>query len=173
MSDDWGNKFFDDLKSREDTQRNAARLNDLLCVISPNEKGFWQADVYYNYCESEETQPDCFYTGKRDEDRYAVISRVSKEFPGIRFVAGVTGTCQECGEQYFEMESHCECGGLIMGKSSVYAKYETELLNELREAKAELLEALKQARHDIYYDCFQIGWDITRIDEVIKKYDDS
>ena len=89
------------------------KLTDLLCVVSPNKEGFWQADVYYHYWEPEGTPPDWFCTGMRGEDRYAVISRVSKEFPGIRFVAGVTGSCPECGKQYFELESHCECGELL------------------------------------------------------------
>lgn len=44
-----------------------------------------------------------------------------------------------------------------------------EEIESLRQQVTLLREALKQARHMIYYGEPQIGWNITRIDEVISE----
>lgn len=84
--------------------------NGLLCVISLHDKGFWQADVYDK--EAEHYSPNWFCTGKNGDDAGAVISRASREFPGIDFmfakaecpccdaqvtINGTELTCDECG----------------------------------------------------------------------------
>jgi len=88
-------------------------MSDLLCVISPHEKGFWQADVYKAGCDEEGVQPLWFATGKKGDDRYGVMNKASEAYPGIMFIAGVTGRCSDCSEEYFEMETHCECGSIL------------------------------------------------------------
>lgn len=89
-----------------------SELNDLLCVISPHEKGFWQADVYFNGW-SEGVSPDWFCTGKIGGDRNVIVSKVQGQFPNPKIVDGITGVCIDCGEEYFSLEQECECGGII------------------------------------------------------------
>jgi len=87
--------------------------NELLCIISPHEKGFWQADLYFNGF-TEGVPPDWFCTGKKGDDQYEIITRVANDYPGVKFVAGITGICIDCGEEHFALEDAClECGGII------------------------------------------------------------
>ncbi len=87
-------------------------LTDLLCVVSPNAKGFWQADVYIEGWD-EGIPPDWFCTGKRGGTKKDIINRVRDKYPDIKVVDGITGTCPDCGEEYFELETHCDCGQLL------------------------------------------------------------
>lgn len=87
-------------------------LNDSLCIVSPHEKGFWQADVYFNGWH-EGSSPDWFCTGKIGDDRDDIISKVRERFSSPKIVDGITGICIECGEEFFLLESECECGGII------------------------------------------------------------
>ena len=84
-------------------------LTDLLCVVSPHEKGFWQADVYF-YGWDEGIPPDWFCTGKRGGTKEEIINMVIERYPSARIVDGVLGICPDCGEEYFEVETHCYCG---------------------------------------------------------------
>lgn len=87
--------------------------NALLCVVSPHEKGFWQADVYIDGF-AEGVPPDWFTTGKKGDDQYEVMTMASRAYPGIKFTAGITGICVECGEEHFELEEECiNCGGIV------------------------------------------------------------
>ncbi len=86
--------------------------NDLLCVVSLNEKGFWQCDVYRDYDDQYCIPPDWFCTGKIGEDSKVIIANTEEKFPGIRFVDGVSGYCEECGEPHYLNETKCtECDG--------------------------------------------------------------
>ena len=62
-------------------------LTDLLCVVSPHEKGFWQADVYF-YGWDEGIPPDWFCTGKRGGTKEEIINMVIERYPSARIVMG-------------------------------------------------------------------------------------
>jgi len=80
------------------------------CVISFNEKGFWQADVFVDDSESGE----CFCTGSKGADEYQVINKVNKTFKGdVEFMKGLSGICHDCGTEFMFHESDCECGGEV------------------------------------------------------------
>lgn len=82
----------------------------LLCVISPHEKGFWQADVYMEGFK-EGINPDWYCTGKKGDDQYEMITNIAKLYPGITFKAGITGICMECEEEHCALEEDCiYCG---------------------------------------------------------------
>lgn len=81
-------------------------------VVSPHEKGFWQVDVYEDKCE-EGVTPVWFATGKKGDDMYAVLNKAISVFHDIHFVAGITGVCPECSEEYFELEEVCICSAVI------------------------------------------------------------
>lgn len=88
------------------------KLNRLLCIVSPHEKGFWQADVYEDGWE-ECVLPDWFCTGKIGGTRDEIIEKVRIAYPDATFESGVTGVCLECGESYFNLENECECDGIV------------------------------------------------------------
>jgi hypothetical protein len=85
----------------------------LLCVVSPHEKGFWQADIYFDGW-SEGSAPDYFFTGKSGEARNDIIEKVKQTYPLASVVDGITGICTDCAEEHFNLESECaHCGGII------------------------------------------------------------
>jgi len=84
---------------------------DIIAIVSLHEKGFWQADVYYD--GHDDAIPDWFCTGKCNDDMFGVINIVSKQFPGITFAQGITGICDDCQEEFILNESVCYCGGSI------------------------------------------------------------
>jgi hypothetical protein len=77
-----------------------------ICIVSPHEKGFWQADVY-NEGWAEGVPPDWVRTGKLGGKRSELIDAVLERFPGIEVIDGVTGICPECSEEYFNLEEEC------------------------------------------------------------------
>jgi len=87
---------------------------DLTCIISLHKKGFWQADVFDFSGGNEGNLPIWFCTGKTHDDQYSVISKASVEYPGIKFLAAISGQCEDCGEQYFMNENECTCNGKII-----------------------------------------------------------
>lgn len=88
-------------------------LNDLLCVVSPHENGFWQADIYTEGQE-EGVAPDGFLTGAIGGERGEVVAEVRTKYPGILIVPGVVGVCGVCGEEQVAFRDFCpDCGGVI------------------------------------------------------------
>ena len=87
-------------------------LNELLCVVSPHEKGFWQADVYLEGWK-EGIVPDWFCTGKIGGTKDEIIDKVRETYPDVKIEDGITGVCVECGEYYFNLEQECACGGIV------------------------------------------------------------
>lgn len=87
-------------------------LNELLCVVSPHEKGFWCADVYLEGWE-EGLTPDWFCTGKIGGTKDEIIAKAKQAYPNAKFEDGITGVCMECGEEHFNLEKECYCGGII------------------------------------------------------------
>ena len=88
-------------------------MTESICIISPHVKGFWQADVYLDGWE-EGVLPDWFRTGKIGGTKEQMEAEIIKGcWSGISFIDGITGICTECGEEYFNLERQCDCGGLI------------------------------------------------------------
>lgn len=88
-------------------------MSDLLCVVSPHEKGFWQADVYHEGW-TEGLSPDWFCTGKIGGTKEEIIEKVKNTYPSTKFTNGITGVCIDCGAEYCELEQECaDCGGII------------------------------------------------------------
>lgn len=88
-------------------------MSDLLCVVSPHEKGFWQADIYHEGW-AEGLSPDWFCTGKIGGTKEEIIAQAKNTYPYAKFICGITGVCIDCGEEYFELEQECaDCGGII------------------------------------------------------------
>lgn len=90
-----------------------ANLSELLGVISWNEKGFWQADVF-NTNECEET-PIWYCTGKIGDESQAVAEKVFAEFGNdLNVVLGYYGECEDCGNEKLMPETQCsECSGKV------------------------------------------------------------
>lgn len=87
--------------------------NELLCVISPSNKGFWVADIYFDG-QSEGESPDWFCTGKIGGTKDDIITKVKESYPDAKFTDGITGICIDCGEDHFNLDSECiYCGGII------------------------------------------------------------
>ena len=87
-------------------------MSELLCVLSPHEKGFWQADVYLEGFV--EGPPDWFMTGSKGGDREMVVNEVRNKYPSILIVPGVIGVCVDCGEEQTEFNEFCpDCDGPI------------------------------------------------------------
>ena len=85
--------------------------DDLLCVISWNEKGFYQADVFEN-CNS--NTPEWYCTGRNIDDQLGVINKVIQKYGRkIKMVRRYFGECYECGTIYERPAETCECGGQI------------------------------------------------------------
>ncbi len=104
-------EFWADLKNKRNSSES--ELSDLLCIVSPNKKGFWEADVYYKGWE-EGLTPDWCCSCKIGGTKEQVIKKVKEHFPSPKIVDGVTGHCNDCGEEHFLLETKCEeCGGLI------------------------------------------------------------
>jgi len=92
---------------------NESNLNDLLCVVSPHQKGFWQADVYLEGW-IEGVPPDWFCTGAIGGTKEQIIAKVKEAYPKADFVDGITGICIDCGKEHFLLEQEClDCGGII------------------------------------------------------------
>jgi len=82
--------------------------SNLECIVSPHEKGFWQADVYFEGSD-EGLAPDWFCTGAIGGTKEEIISRVKEVFRNPIFKDGVTGICIDCDAEHFELENVCEC----------------------------------------------------------------
>jgi hypothetical protein len=84
--------------------------NRPLCVVFPDERGFWAVNVYIDGFQ-EDTNPDWYATSKNGDDQYEIMTAASREYPGVEFAAGITGVCTECGEEHYALETECsECG---------------------------------------------------------------
>lgn len=84
-----------------------------ICVITPHQKGFWQADYYREGWEEGEV-PDGYCTGKVGGDKDSIIRKAKTSFPGTEFADGVTGVCADCSEEFALLETACtECGGIV------------------------------------------------------------
>lgn len=85
----------------------------LLCVVSPHHKGFWQADIYLAGWD-EGVSPDWFCTGKSGGSRDEVIEKALATHPGAQVVSGITGTCDNCSAEFFNLEDVCDdCGDFV------------------------------------------------------------
>jgi hypothetical protein len=84
----------------------------LFGVVTWNEKGFWQADVFT--AEDNET-PNWFCTGTKGGEPKEVADKVFSEFGGdVEVTMGFYGECADCGEgQIFPDGSCADCGGAI------------------------------------------------------------
>lgn len=81
-----------------------------ICIVSPHEKGFWQADVYLEGWW-EGAAPDGFCTGKKGGTKEQIILKVKENHPDIKIIDGITGICSECAHEHFNLEEQCEeCG---------------------------------------------------------------
>ena len=81
-----------------------------ICIVSPHEKGFYDAAIY-NDGWYEDAVPDAFMTGKIGGARPDFEKKVKEKYPDSQIVPGVTGFCDWCQEEHFEMETECEsCG---------------------------------------------------------------
>jgi len=84
-----------------------------VCITSPHEEGFWQADVYLDGWY-EGAAPDGFCTSKLGGSRSEVISKVRVHHPSITIIEGVTGICSECAQEHFNLELVCDdCGSEV------------------------------------------------------------
>lgn len=86
-------------------------MNDLLGVVSWNENGFWQVDVF-DTRESDES-PIWFCTGERGGESNAVADKAFEKFgKELNIVMGFWGECEECGEEQITPVTQCpDCGG--------------------------------------------------------------
>lgn len=88
-------------------------LNDLLCVVSPHEKGFWQADIYLGGWY-EGAASDWYCTGKIGGTKEDVIAKAKESYPEAKVTDGITGICMDCYEEQFNLEQECtDCGGIV------------------------------------------------------------
>ena len=79
-------------------------------IISLNKNGSLTADVYFEGW-AEGIAPDGFRITKKGYSKDQLMIDMGKDYPGAAIMDGVTGYCNECGEQYFELESECvNCG---------------------------------------------------------------
>ena len=86
--------------------------NMTLCVISYYEKGFWGGDIYLDGWI--EGGGDGYVSGTAGGTKEELKSKVLSIYPGATFEDGLTGTCNECGEHHFKLETDCkECGGKV------------------------------------------------------------
>jgi len=99
-----------ELEIREYAQRPT--MSDLLCIVSPHKKGFWQAEIYFSGWE-EGYLRDAFFTGKIGGTKEQIINRLNEQYQNPKIVDGVTGYCDECGEEYCLLERECTCGGIV------------------------------------------------------------
>jgi len=86
-------------------------VRDSICLVSPHEKGFWQADIYFEGWD--EGGSDHFFTGEIGGTKEQIIMAVNKRYPQIKIFDGVTGICTECNKEFFLLESECNCGGVV------------------------------------------------------------
>lgn len=85
----------------------------LLCVVSPHHKGFWQADIYLAGWD-EGVSPDWFCTGLAGGSRHDVVAKALESHPGAKVVSGLTGTCDNCSAEFFNLEEICvDCGDFV------------------------------------------------------------
>lgn len=85
-------------------------MSNLICIVSPHEKGFWQVDVYLDGW-IEGLVPDWFCTGKVGGTKEEIVTMVKKEYPEAEFTDGATGSCDGCGEYHFSLDQYCDhCG---------------------------------------------------------------
>ncbi len=75
-------------------------------ILFPWEKGGWMFN-YFSEGWYEGAAPDGW--GKH-KDMSALIQEIKKQYPSVRINRGVTGYCNECAEEYFDLETHCDCG---------------------------------------------------------------
>jgi len=88
-------------------------MSEQICIVSPHEKGFWQADIYLEGW-SEGIAADWFCTGKIGGTKEDIIAKAKAVYPDIKIDDGITGICIECGCEFFDLESECDdCGGIV------------------------------------------------------------
>ena len=93
--------------------QQVAPNNELLCVVSPHVKGFWQADIFVEGWQ-EGAAPDWFCTGKIGGTKEEIIVEAKQHYPAAKVTDGITGICIDCGEEQFNLESECgDCGGIV------------------------------------------------------------
>ena len=98
--------------SSEAKESNNKIVNEAVCIVSPNKKGFWQADVYLEGWE-EGAIVDYWCSGKIGGTKEQIIEKVKQKYPDINCVDGITGYCEDCGEEFTELEEDCQCGGIV------------------------------------------------------------
>jgi len=92
-------------------------VREMICIVSWNEKEFWQADVYSH---DEGDTPIWFCTGKKESDMFEVITKASDQYPGISFHQGISGICEDCQTEYIYHESDCAvCGSTVTDVTDV------------------------------------------------------
>ena len=85
----------------------------MICIVSPHEKGFWQADVYFDGW-MEGITADWFCTGSIGGTKESIIEKVRGQFPQSKIIDGITGVCLDCGAEHFLLEDECrDCGGFV------------------------------------------------------------
>lgn len=83
------------------------------CIVSPHEKGFWQADLYLDGWR-EGVSGDWFCTGEIGGTKSDIVSKVKESYPNAKFEDGITGICIDCGCEFFNLENECgDCGGIV------------------------------------------------------------
>ena len=92
-------------------------MSNLVCVVSPHEKGVWRVDFYPKGL-AEGLSPDWVCTGKIGGTKEDIVAQVKTTYPNAKFIQGLTGECIDCGEEFYELEQECnECGGSTKGVS--------------------------------------------------------
>jgi len=82
-------------------------------IISPDERGFWHADIYRQGWY-EGAAPDGFMTGPTGGTRQEMTDLARSVYGDVTITDGITGTCEDCGEDHYNLETECnDCGGLI------------------------------------------------------------
>ena len=80
------------------------------CIISPHEKGFYTADFYENGW-FEDAVPDGYISGSIGQARDEFEQIIAARKPDYKIVPGITGYCDFCQTEHFEIETDCvECG---------------------------------------------------------------
>ena len=96
-----------------EAKKDESDLSALLCVVSPHEKGFWQADVYLEGWV-EGGVPDWFCTGSIGGTKEEIILKARESYPEATLIDGTTGVCVDCGNEFFNLEQACDdCGGIV------------------------------------------------------------
>ena len=75
-------------------------------ILYPKETGGWMYD-YYSDGWFEGAAPDGW---GHHECKSTLVDQIKDRYPGIEINRGITGYCDECGEEYFDLETHCDCG---------------------------------------------------------------